>query len=114
MNITKVSIESENDKGKALAICSVVLDNELKLTKIKLYYNKEKGYYLVLPSKQDTYQEVQNLNKDLDISIPEGKCEKKYDEYYFPVERSFYKNLLDVIVDCFFKSKKEGVKSFRF
>lgn len=112
MKITRVIIDEEN-KGKSLMCCSIIIDNSLRLTKIKLYEN-EKGYYLILPSIQDVLQEVQDLNQDKNLEMPKSKSGRKYDEFFFPLEKDFYLSMLDIVVYCYNKYKKTGNEKFRF
>jgi len=98
MKITRVVIEKHKDTDKSLAICSVVLDDCLKLSEIKLFRNSD-GFYLCLPSKQDIYRELEEINSNVVIKRPE-RAEikgKMYEEFYNPVVSSFYKMLLDSI-----------------
>lgn len=111
MEITRVVFE-KHGSCKSLATCSVVLDDCLQLNNIRLYKNnKNKEYYLVLPSKQDVYQEVKNKNKGINLEV---KKETGYEEFYHPVNPSFYKKLLVTVSECYseFKTNKKFV--FRF
>ena len=117
MKVTRVSFESPAS-DKALAICSVIMDDCLKLCGIKLYKNSE-GYYWVLPSKQDVYQEIEGLNPSANIKYPSPISEKaggknfKYEEFFYPVKSDFYQNVLAVIIDGYKVFKKKGVRSYR-
>lgn len=120
MKVTRVIInKSVEGHGTFLASCSIVLDGCLRLNDIRLFKNPTKGYYLILPSKQDVYKEVQSLNEGVDIQIPckdLEECESKkklYDEYFHPVESSFYKEILGVIKDGFKKFEKTGCIEYR-
>ena len=100
-------------KDKSLAICSIVFEDCLKLNNIRLFKNK-KGYYLVLPSKQDVYQEMQDLNNN-NIIIPQcERKEKQYDEFFFPLENELYELMLNTILNCFNQMGEKSVKSFKY
>lgn len=112
MKITRVIFEKEDKKDKSLAVCSIVIEDSLKLNKIRLF-KRDGEFYLVLPSKQDVYTEVKDLNSN-NIKLP--KCENKekpYEEFFFPLESKLYKVMLTTIVSCFSKFKEEGIQSFR-
>lgn len=114
MKITRIIFEDNDIKDKSLAVCSIVLDDSLRLNEIRLYRNN-KGYYLVLPSRQDIYQEVQEMNSKSNIELPKNEKEgKEYEEFFFPLENSLYKVMLSTVVECFSKRKENGTKSFRF
>lgn len=114
MKITRIIFEDNDIKDKSLAVCSIVLDDSLRLNEIRLYKNN-KGFYLVLPSRQDIYQEVQKVNSKNIIELPKKEKEDKpYEEFFFPLENSLYKAMLATVVDCFSKRKENGTKSFRF
>lgn len=89
------------------AICSVVLDDCIMLTSIALCSNKNNGnHFLLFPSKQDVYKDIQNLNKGISINYPENKkkqysndISKMYEEFYHPVRKGFYDELLSVILE---------------
>lgn len=112
MYITKIIFEDKDREDKSLAICSIILDDSLKLNKIRLFYKPCKGYYLVLPSKQDVFQEIQSLNEDTEILLP--KSEKPYEEFFFPVRNSLYQGILEEVVRCFKEYKSSGKRSFKF
>lgn len=115
MNITKVIFEKSDIREKSLAVCSIVFEDSLKLNKIKLYRNNVKGFYLVLPSKQDVYQEVQNLNIGKNVILPiKEEGEREYEEFFFPVESELYKTMLSTVVQCFPKFRDKGVLVFKF
>lgn len=115
MNITKIEYKEPRGYSKPmpLAVCTVVLDDCLMLTNIKLCRGKEQGYYLVLPSKQDVLNEVQAMNshRNVDLVLP-GSTEydhqgnAKWDEYFHPVKSDFYKELRDVMVKGYLTCKK--------
>ena len=100
MNITKIYFRSDVSL-KALAVCDVVLDNCLKLTGIRLY-NKNNSYFLVFPSKQDLYREVESLNDGVSLVLPPSRksenSKKQYEELFYPVDSKFYKDLLNEVV----------------
>lgn len=112
MNVTRVVFYSKDRNKKALAACSVVLDDELRINDILLFKNDRDGggYFLVLPSRQDVYQEIQKLNEGTEISFPKNSLDgttskKKYEEFYHPVKGSLYKSILNAIVEAFEKSQ---------
>lgn len=103
MKITKIIFNDfKKDSTKPKAVCSVVLDDCLKLNGIHLYSGEE-GYYLVLPSCEDIYQKIQELNPELEIVFPsciyvdEAK-KKKYEELYHPLSSKLYHNLLSQVI----------------
>lgn len=106
MKITKI-IYKDSAISKSLALCSVVLDDCLKLENISLYHSKEKGYYLVMPSKQDVYQNVEKCNKGKELKLPKGE-NKKYEEFFHPLSADFYKELLSSVEIGYERYKKEG------
>ena len=108
MEITRITFEKQDITDKSLAVCSVVLDDCLKLSDIKLFKNSN-GFYLCLPSKQDIYQEVEEANPCMVIKRPERKIAKgkNYEEFYNPVVASFYKMLLDSITKEYISLKKQ-------
>lgn len=111
MNITKILFK-DSATSKSLAVCSVVLDDCLKLENISLYHNKEKGYYLVMPSKQDVYQSVENCNKGVELNFPKGE-NKKYEEFFFPLSAEFYKTLLSSVERGYVRYVKEGKSCYK-
>lgn len=115
MKITKIIFEEFDKKEKSLAVCSIIFEDSLKLNKIKLYKNKDKGFYLVLPSKQDVYQEIEGLNEGTEIVLPsKNSINKGYEEFFFPVESGLYKIMLSTVVECFPKFREKGVLVFKF
>lgn len=119
MKVTRV-IAHENvvKHGRPLFVCSVVLDDCLMLSYIRLFQG-EKGYYLCFPSKQDVYREVQDLNQGTKLEFPkiEYKDEdctcKKYDEFYHPLEQMFYYDLLSIVLNAYMIWKETGKNSIR-
>lgn len=115
MNITRiVFIDINTDSSRQyLATCSIVLEDCLKLTGIRLFRKtgSESEYYLVFPSKQDVYREVSKVNKDIEVKFPEntyknGKGEKKmYEEFFFPLNKKFYSYILEVILEGYNECK---------
>lgn len=101
MNISKVYFRSDVN-SKALAVCDVVLDDCLKLTGIRLYV-KNDSYFLVFPSKQDLYREVELLNEGSSLVLPQsrkvGTSKNQYEELFYPVDSAFYRYMLGVILD---------------
>lgn len=109
MEVTRVVFYSKEWHKKSLASCSVVIDDELRLNDISLFKNQS-GYFLILPSKQDIYQEVEALNSGVDIEFPKNSLEgtnskKKYEEFFHPLKGGLYKKILDAIVAEYEKSK---------
>lgn len=111
MKVTKVVIHKILEGSSSQAICSAVLDDCLKLSDILLCKNDE-GYFLILPSKQDVYKEVNALNDGVSIKYPVNRREKynsdikRFEEFYHPVSRDFYISLRDSIIDAYLKCKK--------
>lgn len=102
MDVTRVVFYGKDRNKKALAACSVVLDDELRLNDI-LLFKGEKGYFLILPSRQDVYQEVQKLNGDIEVVFPKNTLDgtnskKKYEEFFHPLKGGLYKNILNAVV----------------
>lgn len=110
MRFTRVLYKKPGAGIKPLAVCDVVLDNCLRVTDIKLY-RKNGKYYLVLPSKQDIYQAMSEVNKGIDLRFPSespcvgGKTKCNYEEFYYPVNKEFYQELLNVVVEGYKKFK---------
>ena len=103
MKVSRI-VYAEKDGNHCCACCSVVLDDCLKLTGIMLC-KKSEGYYLILPSKQDIYKTIKELNDSVSIKYPVNLREnrdsdsKKYEDFYYPVTKDFYNYLLEVIID---------------
>lgn len=119
MKVTRVVVhENKAKKGKPLFLCSVILDDCLMLSDIRLY-SGEKGYYLCLPSKQDVFREVRDMNPETHVVFPEieykdAECTcRKYDEFYHPVEQEFYYSLLDTVVYAYEVWEKTGRQSIK-
>ncbi len=107
MEITRVIFNDESFISReALAVCSVVLDDCLKLKGICLYKGSE-GYYVTFPSKQDVYKKISRLNEGVSIQYPEnyrekskqGEGNKAYEEFYHPVSNKLYEYILNTILD---------------
>lgn len=117
MRVTRVVYEvKRRDSAKPLAICSIILDDCLKLNGVRLY-SGDKGYYLVLPSCEDIYQKVQELNPNLKITFPEcvyiDKNKKKdYEELYHPVTSNLYHELLQQVVLGYELMKQTGKRVY--
>lgn len=114
MKVTRVIFKQHTDRDKSLAECSIILDDCLKLSNIKLFKN-ENGFYLVLPSKQDVYQSIDELNPSKVIVYPEKSegSKKFYEEFYNPVDSNFYKLLLSAVSAGYRLYKTNGVRSYR-
>lgn len=120
MKVTRVIVHKNVAKlGRPLCVCSVVFDDCLMLNHIRLFQG-ESGYYLCFPSKQDVFKEIQDLNTNTDIvykdlSLVESASEnhKKYDEFYHPLERNFYYDLLSIVVNAYSVWKLTGKDSIR-
>lgn len=119
MKVSRVIFhENSLKKARPLAICSIILDDCLMISDIRLFHGA-KGYYLVLPSKQDVFSEVQDMNKGNSLNLPEQKfkdaecTQKKYDEFYHPVEREFYEELLNTVLEGYNEYIKDGRVSYR-
>lgn len=118
MKVTKVTFEESDSIAKSLALCSIVLDDCLKISGINLYQN-DKGYYLVLPSREVIYQELESLNKDVKIKYPKRQDDntstkkKEYEEFFYPVESFLYKDLLNAVVEGYSQYKHKGKWSYR-
>lgn len=102
MNVTRVVLYSKDRCKKALAVCSVILDDELRLNDLSLFKNKN-GYFLILPSRQDVYQEVESLNSGVSIQFPKNSLagtnsKKKYEEFFHPLKGGLYKKILEAVV----------------
>ena len=108
MNVTRVVFYAKKRDKKSLAVCSVILNDELRLNDLTLFKN-ENGYFLTLPSRQDVYQEVQALNPGVEVQFPKNsiigtKGKKKYEEFYHPLKGELYKQILDTVVSEYEKS----------
>lgn len=118
MKISRVIFYEEKcNHGSLLATCSVVLDECIKLNDIRLYKNKKTDKeYLVLPSKQDVYKRVEEVNPGKSIVFPEGDSafrKKKYDEFFHPVECYMYVEMLECIKAGYDYYMKTGKVSYR-
>lgn len=99
MKVTRVIFE-KTGQTKALAVCSVVIENSLKLKHIRLYRNQEGKYYLIFPSIQDVSQQIQRDNPNLVIKCIEREdSRKKWDEFYIPLKSDFYSYLLSTVLE---------------
>lgn len=107
MKVTKVCYYDGNLCNKALTVCDVVLDGELKIKGVRLYKNNKKGYYLVFPSSQDIYQEIEYYNPEFTLQDNNEGEAKKYDEFFFPIKSSFYEKLLSTITEGYKKRKED-------
>ena len=110
MNVTRVVFYAKDRNKKALAACSVVLDDELRLNDL-LLFKGEKGYFLILPSRQDVYQDVKKLNDGIEVVFPKNTLDgtnskKKYEEFYHPLKGDLYKKILDAVVAEFEKTQQ--------
>ena len=125
MEVTRIIYEKP-DTGRGVACpvaqCSIIFDDVLKCSGIRLYKKQEdSSYYLVFPSKQDIYQEIKELNKDVELIFPIVSCKvpnlkrKKYEEFFNPVSSEYYEKLLDLVVkgyDIWIESNKK-IHSYR-
>jgi DNA-binding cell septation regulator SpoVG len=113
MKVTKVVVHKMFDNCAFQALCSVVVDDCLKLSDILLCKN-EKGYFLIFPSKQDVYKEINSLNEGVSIKYPVNRRDKynegskKYEEFFYPVSHSFYTFIRDCIIDAYNRCKETG------
>lgn len=106
MKITRVKYDVKGDKEKVglVALCSIVLDNCLKMQSIKLCRKEDGEYYLIFPSKQDAFLELvrHNERQGKEIAIPERKSSNSkktvYEEYFHPVTGEFYVEIKDTLV----------------
>ena len=118
MKVTKVTFEESDSIAKSLAVCSIVLDDCLKISEINLYRN-EKGYYLVLPSRKTVYEEIEKTNPEVEFKYPKKQEEsnsskkKMYEEFFYPVESFLYKELLKAVVEGYSQYKHKGKWSYR-
>ena len=108
MDVTRVVFYSKDRTKKALAACSVILDDELRLNDLSLFKG-EKGYFLILPSRQDVYQEIESLNEGVSIHFPKNSLDgtnskKKYEEFFHPLKGGLYKKILEAVVVEYEKS----------
>lgn len=118
MKITRVILSTES--CGCLTECSVIFDDCLKLNYIRLF--KKDSYYLVLPSKQDLESEILKLlSKKYLIKLKEGfeeentnGKEKAYEEFFYPLDKQFYLNMLNTVVYCYKEHKNSGKTVFRF
>ena len=111
MKVSKVLYKSNKNSNKALAVCDIILSECLKLEGICLYKNEKSGYFLVFPSKQDLYKEIEGMNPGVEIAFPpvSNSCtnrDKKYEEFFYPMSSDFYKELLSIVVDGYNYSKE--------
>lgn len=114
MKITKIVYRSSNDNDKAIAECDVVFDDALKVTNIRLYHRKD-GFYLIFPSKQDMANEMLNENKGKDIVTPSCLSpdrKKNWEEFYYPIDASFYAVIRDTVVEGFNIVKNRQSKTY--
>ena len=113
MVITKI-LYNEEVCLKALAVCDIVFDDSLKVVGVRLYKNST-GYYLVFPSKQDIYQNVQQVNAGVSVVLPEvseSKRKKEYEEFFYPMNSAFYGEILNEVVSGYELNKNKGIKCY--
>lgn len=105
MKVTRVIFNNDiSVNSGSLTLCDVVLDDCLKLSEIGLRRGKE-GYYLILPSKQDVYKSISDLNEGVSIKYPpnlkkkgeNSDKSKDFEEFFHPVSKDFYLVLLENI-----------------
>lgn len=108
MKVTRVIIKPTKTGDRILAHCAVVLDDALRLDSIELRESEETGMYLTLPSKQGIYKEIISLNHGTQVNLPRNRRtvnsnpnRKHFEEFYYPVDSSFYKELLNEIVTAY-------------
>lgn len=109
MEVTRVVFYRKDRNKKALASCSVILDDELRLNDF-LLFKGESGYFLVLPSRQDIYQDIRRMNNGVELAFPKNALEstngkKRYEEFFHPLKGSLYKKILTAVVEEFEKSQ---------
>lgn len=117
MNITRVKYDIKNEKDNVglIALCTVVVEDCLKLSGIKLCRQDNGDYYLILPSKQDAFLELAQHNQKLgiNISVPgrsNGRSKKVfYEEYFHPVTGEFYAQLKGAVVKGYKNKLVTGV-----
>jgi DNA-binding cell septation regulator SpoVG len=103
LEVTRVILYKSVHNKKAVTMCAVVLADALRINDIALYKKKESGeYYLVMPSRQDVYKEVQTMNKGTQLRLPKNVMEeqegrKSYEEYFFPLSKELYYAVLDAV-----------------
>lgn len=125
MKVTRVIYNSGKvNKGTLLTFCSVILDDCLQMTGISLHSGKD-GYYLIFPSKQDVYKSVSDLNEGVSIEYPpnlrkssdDSDKRKDFEEFFHPVSKEFYIELLNTILDGYTLHKEKisnGVAGFSY
>lgn len=117
MKVTKVVFTKEKRSNMFLASCSVVLDDVLKLTNIRLIHEDDRRY-LILPSKEDYFKRVQDLNPDTELQAPESyfshKSNGQFEEFFFPLTGEFYKELLESVSKAYEECCKTGSYVYRF
>ena len=98
MKITRVIYYDWFINEKILIKCSIIFEDCLKLNDIRLGKN-DKGYFLILPSKQDIYNIVSKLNDGRYVEFPKNELSKQYEEFYHPLNRDFYLYMLNTVVE---------------
>lgn len=105
LEVTKVVLNPHRKvPHRTLSVCSIVLDDALRLNDIQLC-EKEDGRYLILPSRQDVYRTIGVLNKGKDLVLPEAnrgsetndtvkQQNKKYEEFFHPLVKGLYDVML--------------------
>lgn len=117
MKVSRVIFQENNKcKGSFLAVCSIVLDEQLRLNDIRVYMGKDGKEYLVMPSKQDICKDIIKMNKLEEIKTPvncTGSENCKYDEYFHPVDSDLYREMLEVVVNGYKRFRETGKQSYR-
>lgn len=114
MKITKIVFRESNDKDKALTECDIVFDGVLKVVDVRLYH-KQSGYYLVFPSKQDIAKDLVDENKGKDIVKPSclsPSRKKNWEEFYYPIDSTFYAVVRDTVVEGYKTTKNSQNKTY--
>ena len=117
MKVSKVLYKSNKNSNKALAMCDIVISECLRLEDVCLYKNEKSGYFLVFPSRQDIYKEIEQLNQGVKLVFPpiSNACssrEKKYEEFFYPMSNVFYRELLAIVVDGYEIMRDSGKNSY--
>lgn len=103
-----------------LAMCSIVIDDCLRLNEVRLYKSKTEasGYNLVFPSKQDVYRDVKKMNGDSEIVLPKNNRakrdpKKQYEEFFHPLTNEAYSIILREVIKGY-ESDSTMSKNFEY